>query len=108
MIRPVRGHGAPTAVDRTGVCQVAGLRIPANVTVAPVERERGRCLDEQGRERGGSEPMERILPRKQSAIPTRRVAMDVTEEVLQMRHECGRLNTTSPARAGCRQAKVSK
>ena len=56
----------------------------------PVDREHRPCLDEQGRKRGGGEPRKRALPGKELAMPTGRIALDVVEEVLRMRHECGR------------------
>ena len=35
-------------------------------------------------------PAGRVLPGKEFAMPTRRIAMDVIEEVLRIRHACGR------------------
>ena len=60
------------------------------VNAIPIEREHWPCPDGQGRVCGGSEPRERALPGKEFAMPTRRMAMHVLEEVLRMRHECGR------------------
>ena len=53
-----------------------------------IDRKHRPCLDEQVRTRGGSEPKEQVLPGKELAMPTRRIALDVIEEVLSMRHEC--------------------
>ena len=60
------------------------------VNAVPIDREHRPGLDEQGRARGSGEPRERFLPGKELAMPTGRIAMDVIEEVLRMRHECRR------------------
>ena len=59
----------------------------------PIDDEHRPCLDEQGLECGGSEPRNRALPGKEFAMPTGRIAMDVVDEVLRMRHGCGRTLT---------------
>lgn len=55
-----------------------------------IHREHRPCRYEQGRARGGRDPSERALPGNEFATPTRRIAMDVIEDVLRMRHACGR------------------
>ena len=70
----------------------------------PIDREHRPCLDEQGRARGGDEPWERALPWKDFAMPPTRIAMHLIEEVLRMRHECGR-SQREVTRAGCRRAR---
>lgn len=70
-------------------CQRPCVRIPANVNVVPIDREQRPGLDERGRARGGSVPRERAIARRGFAMPTWRIAMNVIEEALRMRHECG-------------------
>ena len=58
-----------------------------------IDLEHRPCLDDYGGARAGSEPRKRALPGKEFAMPTGRIAMDVVEEVLRMRHGCGRTLT---------------
>lgn len=78
----------PHGLERHDGRQRPCVRIPPNVNGAPIDREHRPGLDEQGRARGGSMPRERALARKEFAMPTRRIAMNVIEEVLRMRHDC--------------------
>ena len=55
------------------------------VNAIPIDREHWPGLDGQGGVRGGSEPRERALPGKEFAMPTKRMAMHVLEEVLRLR-----------------------